>query len=102
MDDKFEDVHTRLMRKNYEPVPQWWFYSVLIVIVGLSMLACEGFGRQLQLPYWGVLLAMGISLLFALPVSVITATTNQVSFEPLSTRACFAFRYIDIMLIQRF
>lgn len=89
--DKFDDIHTRLMKKNYDPVPQWWFYTLLVVIVSFSMLACEGFGRQLQLPYWGVLLAMLISLLFALPVSVITATTNQVSFF-FSLRNFFLYR----------
>ncbi|GAA0148501.1 hypothetical protein LIER_07925 [Lithospermum erythrorhizon] len=74
---KFGDVHTRLMKKNYDPVPQWWFYSILIVVVALALLTCEGFGRQLQLPYWGVLLAMLLALSFTLPIGVITATTNQ-------------------------
>ncbi|KAI3456596.1 hypothetical protein Pfo_013259 [Paulownia fortunei] len=75
--DKFGDVHTRLMRKNYDPVPQWWFHSLLILVIGLSLFACEGFGRQLQLPYWGVILAMALAFIFTLPVGVITATTNQ-------------------------
>ncbi|KAL5574850.1 hypothetical protein UlMin_016549 [Ulmus minor] len=77
LQDKFGDVHTRLMKKNYEPVPQWWFYTLFMVVLPLAMLACEGFGGQLQLPYWGVLLAMGLALLFTLPIGVITATTNQ-------------------------
>lgn len=76
--DKFGDVHTRLMKKNYDPVPQWWFYVLLIVVVGLAILTCEGFGGQLQLPYWGVLLAVAMAQLFTLPIGVITATTNQV------------------------
>ncbi|EPS60835.1 hypothetical protein M569_13965 [Genlisea aurea] len=75
--DTFGDIHTRLMRKNYEPVPQWWFYSLLIVVVGMGLLACEGFGRQLQLPYWGILLAMALASVFTLPIGVIAATTNQ-------------------------
>ncbi|KAL8461705.1 hypothetical protein ACS0TY_032174 [Phlomoides rotata] len=75
--DKFGDVHTRLMRKNYEAVPQWWFHTLLVLVVAVSLFACEGFGRQLQLPYWGVLLAMALAFVFTLPVAVITATTNQ-------------------------
>ncbi|XP_047957244.1 oligopeptide transporter 5-like [Salvia hispanica] len=75
--EKFGDIHTRLMRKSYEPVPQWWFHSLLIMVVAISMLACEGFGRQLQLPYWGVALAMTLAFVFTLPVGVIAATTNQ-------------------------
>lgn len=75
--DKFGDIHTRMMRKNYEAVPQWWFHSLLIAVVAVSLLACEGFGRQLQLPYWGVVLAMALAFVFTLPVGVIAATTNQ-------------------------
>ncbi|KAF5943490.1 hypothetical protein HYC85_017567 [Camellia sinensis] len=77
---KFGDVHTRLMKKNYDPVPQWWFYTLLVVVIGLTMLTCEGFGRQLQLPYWGVLLTMALAFVFTLPIDVITATTNQVYY----------------------
>ncbi|CAM8983253.1 unnamed protein product [Rhodiola kirilowii] len=51
--DKLGDVHTRIMRKNYEPVPQWWFYTILVIVIGLAFLTCEGFNKQLQLPYWG-------------------------------------------------
>lgn len=76
--DKFGDVHTRLMKKNYDPVPQWWFYSLMILVIGLALLTCEGFGSQLQLPYWGVLLAIALAMVFTLPIGVITATTNQV------------------------
>ncbi|XVE87615.1 hypothetical protein DITRI_Ditri19aG0002000 [Diplodiscus trichospermus] len=49
--DKFSDVHYRLMKKNYKPVLQWWFYMLLTIVIGLAMLTSEGFGRQFQLPY---------------------------------------------------
>ncbi|KAL0443065.1 UNVERIFIED_CONTAM: Oligopeptide transporter 5 [Sesamum latifolium] len=75
--DKFGDVHTRLMKKNYDSVPQWWFIGLLVLVIGMSLYACEGFHRQLQLPYWGVLLAMALAFVFTLPVAVIAATTNQ-------------------------
>ncbi|XAR53888.1 hypothetical protein NMG60_11022605 [Bertholletia excelsa] len=74
---KFGDVHTRLMKKNYPAVPQWWFHSLLVVVIALAMFACEGFNRQLQLPYWGVLLAISLAMMFTLPIGIITATTNQ-------------------------
>ncbi|ONK60611.1 uncharacterized protein A4U43_C08F20450 [Asparagus officinalis] len=71
------DVHTRLMKKNYKDVPQWWFYAILISMLALAIATCEGFGNQLQLRYWGVILAGGLALLFTLPIGIITATTNQ-------------------------
>ncbi|KDO59176.1 hypothetical protein CISIN_1g037647mg [Citrus sinensis] len=49
--DKFADVHTRLMKKHYEAVPQWWFHIILVATVALSIYACEGFDKQLQLPW---------------------------------------------------
>ncbi|KAI7733071.1 hypothetical protein M8C21_022526 [Ambrosia artemisiifolia] len=72
------DVHTRLMKKNYEAVPEWWFHCLLILVIGLALLTCEGFGRQLQLPYWGIILAVALASIFTLPIGVIVATTNQV------------------------
>ncbi|KAG0450200.1 hypothetical protein HPP92_027042 [Vanilla planifolia] len=74
--EKTEDVHTRLMR-NYESVPQWWFYVLLVLVIPLSIFTCVGFGGQLQLPWWGILLACAMALFFTLPIGVITATTNQ-------------------------
>ncbi|XP_010092336.2 oligopeptide transporter 1 [Morus notabilis] len=70
------DIHTRLMKKNYDVVPQWWFHTILILTVGLSIAACEGFDKQLQLPWWGILMACGIALFFTLPIGIIQATTN--------------------------
>ncbi|KAF2299990.1 hypothetical protein GH714_006575 [Hevea brasiliensis] len=75
--DKYADVHTRLMKKNYEVVPQWWFVAILVVSVALSLLAVEGFNKQLQLPWWGLLFACAIALVFTLPIGVVQATTNM-------------------------
>ncbi|XP_031479959.2 oligopeptide transporter 5-like isoform X2 [Nymphaea colorata] len=70
------DVHTRLMRKNYERVPEWWFGVLLLITIALAFAACLGFGGQLQLPWWGILLACAVSFAFTLPIGILTATTN--------------------------
>ncbi|OMP03215.1 Tetrapeptide transporter, OPT1/isp4 [Corchorus olitorius] len=75
--DKFGDVHTRLMKNNYEAVPDWWFYVVLILTLLLSIIAIQGFGKELQLPWWGLVLASLIALFFTLPIGIIQATTNM-------------------------
>ncbi|KAK4847367.1 hypothetical protein QYF36_001086 [Acer negundo] len=49
-----EDIHNRLMKK-YDPVPQWWFFAILVLGIFMGILSCEGFGNQMQLPYWGTL-----------------------------------------------
>ncbi|CAI9088188.1 OLC1v1022447C1 [Oldenlandia corymbosa var. corymbosa] len=74
---KMGDVHTRLMKKNYKAVPAWWFHAMLVLVFGLSLLCCEGFGKQLQLPWWGLIMACGIAWFFTLPIGLIQATTNQ-------------------------
>lgn len=71
------DVHTKLMQ-SYKKVPEWWFLCVLFINIAATLLLCHFNIDQLQLPWWGVLLACGLAFFFTLPVGVIAATTNQV------------------------
>ncbi|OIV97965.1 hypothetical protein TanjilG_12722 [Lupinus angustifolius] len=87
------DVHTRIMKKNYEQVPEWWFVTILALMIVMSLVACEGFGRQLQLPWWGFLLSLGIALLFTLPIGVIQATTNMQTGLNVITELIIGFMY---------
>ncbi|KAJ0968421.1 hypothetical protein J5N97_025338 [Dioscorea zingiberensis] len=74
--EKKVDVHTRLMRR-YKQVPEWWFVCILVANIALTIFACEYYIDQLQLPWWGVLLACALAIFFTLPIGIITATTNQ-------------------------
>ncbi|RWR83129.1 oligopeptide transporter 4 [Cinnamomum micranthum f. kanehirae] len=71
-----DDIHTRLMRK-YKDIPEWWFYLLLAVTIGISLIMCIALKEQVQLPWWGLLFACGIAFIFTLPIAIITATTNQ-------------------------
>lgn len=66
------------MKKNYEEVPQWWFVVIMVITFGLALVAIEGFDKQLQLPWWALILACAIALFFTLPIGIIQATTNTV------------------------
>lgn len=70
------DIHTRLMR-NYEDIPSWWFYLLLAVTIAVSLALCIVRKSEVQLPWWGLLFASALAFMFTLPVSIITATTNQ-------------------------
>ncbi|CAK9156999.1 unnamed protein product [Ilex paraguariensis] len=70
------DVHTKLMRK-YKQVPEWWFTCLLLTNIAATIFASQYYKDQLQLPWWGVLLACGIAFFFTLPSGIITATTNK-------------------------
>jgi hypothetical protein len=74
--DQKPDVHTRLMR-SYADVPAWWFYALLGLSMVVSLVLCTVLRDQVQLPWWGLLFACGLSFVFTLPISIITATTNQ-------------------------
>ncbi|KAL7595820.1 oligopeptide transporter 4 [Lactuca sativa] len=70
------DVHTRLMRK-YKDIPSWWFYVLLTITLMISLALTIFMKDQIQMPYWGLIFAAFIAFSFTLPISIITATTNQ-------------------------
>ncbi|XP_031279255.1 oligopeptide transporter 2-like [Pistacia vera] len=71
-----QDIHTRLMMK-YEPTPSWWFHSMLVGSLVLSLVLCIFMKDEIQMPWWGLIFASALALLFTLPISIITATTNM-------------------------
>lgn len=74
------DIHIKLMYK-YEDIPQWWFYTLLVPTLSISFALCEFYKEQVQLPWWGLILACAFASLFNLSISVITTTTNKVKLE---------------------
>ncbi|CAL9088237.1 unnamed protein product [Musa textilis] len=70
------DIHTRLMKK-YENIPEWWFFLLLAVTFTVSLILCTVLNDQVHLPWWGLIFACGMAFVFTLPISIITATTNQ-------------------------
>lgn len=76
MKDEKIDVHSQLM-KAYREVPQSWFIILLIVSLVISLVVSIVWEDEVQLVWWGVLLACGIAAFFTLPIGIITATTNQ-------------------------
>lgn len=70
------DIHTKLMER-YSEIPAWWFYSLMALSIVVSLLLCTVLKREVQLPWWGLIFACGMAFVFTLPISIITATTNQ-------------------------
>ncbi|XP_027112756.1 oligopeptide transporter 4 [Coffea arabica] len=71
-----EDIHTRLMRR-YKDIPSWWFHVLLVITLLVSLILCIFLNKQVQMPWWGLLFASVLAFVFTLPISIITATTNQ-------------------------
>ncbi|KAI5671259.1 hypothetical protein M9H77_11623 [Catharanthus roseus] len=70
------DIHAKLM-KSYKQVPQWWFLILLFGSIALSLMLSFIWKKDVQLPWWGLLLAFGLTWIVTLPIGVIQATTNQ-------------------------
>ncbi|KAF3671372.1 Oligopeptide transporter 3 [Capsicum annuum] len=70
------DIHTRLMMK-YKDIPNWWFVLTLALSLVLSLVLCIFMKDEVQLSWWGLILAAALALLYTLPISIITATTNM-------------------------
>jgi OPT family oligopeptide transporter len=59
----------------YPEVPHWWFGMIGLVSLIMSIISIEIFPTGL--PIWGLLLAISLSTLWALPTGMIQAITNQ-------------------------
>ncbi|XP_024168804.1 oligopeptide transporter 2 [Rosa chinensis] len=70
------DIHTKLMRK-YKDIPNWWFHLTLLVSFGIALALCIFMKDEIPMPWWALIFAAVLALIFTLPVSIITATTNQ-------------------------
>ncbi|KAF3910462.1 hypothetical protein ABW20_dc0108244 [Dactylellina cionopaga] len=71
-----EDVHVRLMKK-YPEAPMSWYLITGVVTTFVGMWLVEAY--EIHLPWYGVLLALGICTLFFVPVGIVMAITNQQS-----------------------
>lgn len=69
-----DDIHNKLM-KVYKEVPQWWYLTIFVVCVGLSIFTTEFWPTHM--PWWAVLLSIAMASISLLPIGIIQATTNM-------------------------
>ncbi|KAG0042457.1 hypothetical protein BGZ83_000441 [Gryganskiella cystojenkinii] len=67
------DVHTKMM-KAYPEVPQWWYASFYVVMAALSIVCCHVY--NLQLPWWGLLVALAMGWIMTFPLCALYAITG--------------------------
>ncbi|RDW61997.1 small oligopeptide transporter-1 [Coleophoma cylindrospora] len=67
------DIHARLMRV-YKRVPWYWFATITVVIMGMSIGMVVGYGTGL--PWWAILLASIIPAIYMIPCGIIQGITN--------------------------
>ncbi|KAM0280918.1 hypothetical protein ACHAQH_003807 [Verticillium albo-atrum] len=69
-----EDVHSRLMRR-YKDAPISWYLMTFVSMLAIGMFVVEYY--PIHLPWYGLLLALGVCAVFFIPNGIIMAVTNQ-------------------------
>ena len=67
------DVYSRRMAK-FPEVPDWWFLLILVGAIVVSVIFLNIY--PLDTPVWLVFLMIAINLVFAVPLSILSATTG--------------------------
>ena len=73
-DTAAEDVHCRLMRR-YPDAPLSWYLITLVLMLIMAIFVVEYY--PVYLPWYGVLLALGITAVLFIPVGIVMAIANQ-------------------------
>ncbi|TVY84258.1 Glutathione transporter, partial [Lachnellula suecica] len=69
-----EDVHNRLMRR-YKDAPLSWYLLTFVSMTAVGMFVVEYY--PVHLPWYGLLLALGICSILFIPIGIVMAITNQ-------------------------
>ncbi|MCJ1466310.1 hypothetical protein MMC07_004929 [Pseudocyphellaria aurata] len=70
------DVHNRLMQR-YEDAPLMWYLATFLAMLAIGIFVVEYY--PVYLPWYGLILALGITALLFIPVGIVMAITNQQS-----------------------
>ncbi|WFD47616.1 hypothetical protein GLX27_002268 [Malassezia furfur] len=69
----YSDVHNKLMQ-SYPLVPQSWYLWTLALSLGSASVLVMT--TPLQFPVWGLLLSVGMSLFFLIPIGILKAVSD--------------------------
>lgn len=69
-----EDVHNRLMGR-YKDAPMSWYLMTCVSMLAIAIFVVEYY--PVHLPWYGLLLALGICSILFIPIGIIMAVTNQ-------------------------
>lgn len=71
-----QDIHTRLYKKHFKPVPLWWAGVIFLISLGLTFGAVSGYNETSQTPFWNVFLSLGVAALTFIPQGILEGCTN--------------------------
>ena len=68
-----EDVHWRMMQK-YKDVPQWWYASLFLIMIGIGLGVCLGYPTNMH--WWGYFVSIIIAIVWFVPIGMIQGMTS--------------------------
>lgn len=68
------DIHLKMMRK-YPDTPNWWYYSLFIVLFALSLVTILVWDTHMT--WWSLIIAILLALIFLVPIGMVQAITNN-------------------------
>ncbi|KAF4541792.1 putative small oligopeptide opt family protein [Lasiodiplodia theobromae] len=68
-----DDVHARLM-KRYPEAPDWWFWALGLVMIGMGFGTVLGYPTELT--WWAYIIAVLIAAAWFVPIGMVWAITN--------------------------
>lgn len=81
----------------YPPVPASWYITTFSVTLAMTLVLIET--APLQLPAWGVFLAIFVALVFLVPVGIISAVSETTIGEnPVSTVLIDCLRGFQVLI----
>ncbi|CAG8652084.1 3835_t:CDS:10 [Cetraspora pellucida] len=84
--EEVEDIHCKMMR-NYEEIPNWWYACIFVFMLLTAIILCDVSGSRL--PWWGLIIAVGIACIMVLPIGIIQAVSNnQVGLNVITEMIC--------------
>ena len=67
------DIHARLMRL-YPRTPWYWFIALSVAIFAMAIAMVQVY--EMELPWWSIILAVAIPIVYMVPSGIIIGTSN--------------------------
>ena len=66
-------ISFRMMRK-YKDVPQWWYATMFIIMIGVSLAVCLGYPTAMH--WWAFFVSIIIAIVWFVPIGLIQGMTS--------------------------
>ncbi len=71
---KYDDPHSKMMSR-YKEVPDWCFYSILVISLVLAIVCVKVYPES-KTPVWGIFFTVGINFVFLIPLCLLLSVTG--------------------------